>query len=745
MPLVQNTTRNAAGDAIPGVSVAVTLTDGAGEQITGYHEGSIVARHSFRSESGTWEVELVPNEDIIPENSVYKVEERPPTGGVRTHLISVPSGAGPFDLTSLLADDIPALGSSAVGGHIADEDAHPVIQAAIEELRTDLDGAVAGHDSSVSAHADIRAALEGKADVHEHAPSRQVISIPGYTLAKYETGDWTRFSGSVLFGGTAQATTQNAERGWDIYLDAGYYTIELAHQEGTNLGIYSVRVDDVEVGTIDGYAATFVSRLAAVVDVMISDTGIHKISIVMATKNASSSGYLAKLNGLNILRTGDILPAVEVGASFDTSQFHFGVTYEQNNINTWENPASVAQAEGHLAALSAADPEFRQNQHVMGFGSGEVQAADGSYTWTEWNRRVGRPGNVEGLMERTGGVKVMTAALSPEHMRVAVAPADYPLDRVSAYSPSSWYEHKVDPAKLDDYAAHIVTMLTRYSDVEYVQVWNELKGYYNATLNRWDYEEYTAFYNAVYDAVKAFNPAIQVGGPYPVVEYGTSGLSHPSTLTGPMGTVDKRTLDVIEYWLANANGFDFIAVDGHSWARWPAYGYALNQFDDAVYFEVINEWIKDRAPGVPIWWSEWYTLKDPYNTSTGTPKQNSLQHQAAVVMNGVFALARSGTETALLWEPEANGFTAPGRHALWSSHASGRVKTPLYDAILAFVQAFPAGSPMHEVTLSDPSMMSAYASDTHVMVINRTTGTIDFTAGGADRSLGAYEIGLYAL
>ena len=41
-------------------------------------------------------------------------------------------------------------------------------------------------------------------------------------------------------------------------------------------------------------------------------------------------------------------------------------------------------------------------------------------------------------------------------------------------------------------------------------MWNELKGFWNARLNRWDYEAYTAFYNTVYDALKAYDPTLHV-------------------------------------------------------------------------------------------------------------------------------------------------------------------------------------------------------------------------------------------
>ncbi len=40
-------------------------------------------------------------------------------------------------------------------------------------------------------------------------------------------------------------------------------------------------------------------------------------------------------------------------------------------------------------------------------------------------------------------------------------------------------------------------------------VWNELKGFFDESKHRWNYEGYTAMYNKVYKALKAVNPKIK--------------------------------------------------------------------------------------------------------------------------------------------------------------------------------------------------------------------------------------------
>ena len=71
-------------------------------------------------------------------------------------------------------------------------------------------------------------------------------------------------------------------------------------------------------------------------------------------------------------------------------------------------------------------------------------------------------------------------------------------------------------------------------------------------------------YNLVYASLKAVDPAIQVGGPYvPMDSWSNANtMSDPSAMAGPWGVVDQRALDAVTYWLANASGADFIAVDG---------------------------------------------------------------------------------------------------------------------------------------------------------------------------------------
>jgi len=61
---------------------------------------------------------------------------------------------------------------------------------------------------------------------------------------------------SYPYGARFDSTgVQNAARWWYVNLAAGTWDFELLHEIANNRGIYSVQIDDVQVGTIDGYAA----------------------------------------------------------------------------------------------------------------------------------------------------------------------------------------------------------------------------------------------------------------------------------------------------------------------------------------------------------------------------------------------------------------------------------------------------------------------------------------------------------
>lgn len=96
---------------------------------------------------------------------------------------------------------------------------------------------------------------------------------------------------------------QNDTVEWTVRVPAGTYTLRLLHTTGTNIGIYTVLVDAVSVGTIDGYANPGAAAVSDITGIALA-AGEHTVRFTMATKNASSSAYYGVVSAFILTRTG---------------------------------------------------------------------------------------------------------------------------------------------------------------------------------------------------------------------------------------------------------------------------------------------------------------------------------------------------------------------------------------------------------------------------------------------------------
>lgn len=108
-----------------------------------------------------------------------------------------------------------------------------------------------------------------------------------------------------VFGGVKQSSgAQNDEIAWDVVLAAGTWTVEVVHFKASTAGIYSVRFDGVDKGTVDGYAAAQTANArGSVSGISVASSGKVRVSLKMATKNASSSSYFGYVSHLQLRRT----------------------------------------------------------------------------------------------------------------------------------------------------------------------------------------------------------------------------------------------------------------------------------------------------------------------------------------------------------------------------------------------------------------------------------------------------------
>jgi Glycosyl hydrolases family 39 len=364
-----------------------------------------------------------------------------------------------------------------------------------------------------------------------------------------------------------------------------------------------------------------------------------------------------------------------------------GVTHTQDSLNADEPDAARESGQAILSNNSA----IWQNVHLMGFGTLNPEPAPGQFDWSSLDDRMQ-------LVKDTNGKAMLTLCCSPDWMKGGPNGA------------TDWdkLEKAPLPEHFQDFANLAAAAVQRYPQVQRVLVWNELKGFYNDDQNRWDYEGYTQLYNDVYKAIKAVRPDVQVGGPYAVITSMDPGQPNSSPLQGDWGVVDQRSLDIIDYWLANSVGADFIAVDGGTGTQQRTKPTSLDE--GSQKFAAVDNWIQQRTK-LPIWWAEYYP-----DVPDGADPGQSSPASAAADLAAVGAMARSGTAGALKWGPQ--GSDSLHYAALWtdSSEDGGGKPTPLTSSWQWLVPRLAKGNV--EIGHSPTQSLLAFRAPDGALVVN---------------------------
>jgi hypothetical protein len=373
-----------------------------------------------------------------------------------------------------------------------------------------------------------------------------------------------------------------------------------------------------------------------------------------------------------------------------------GVTHTQRSLD----PSAPAAARERGTAILSDNSAIWQNHHLMGFGTMSPQPSPDEYDWESLDRRME-------LTVDTGGRTMLTLCCAPDWMKGGEA-GETDWDRLEE---APLAEH------FDDYARLAAEAVRRYPQVERVQVWNELKGFWDDGLGRWGYEAYTDLYNRVYTAVKQARPEVLVGGPYVVLISLDPGSEDGADVAGPWGVADQRTLDVVEYWLAHNVGADFIVVDGSTSTRQdtiPA------PFDGAQKYADLTRWIRERTD-LPVWWAEFYP-----DVPEGEPAGPSSPASAAVTLAAVAAYARSGASGALLWGPQGHDLDIA---ALWtdSTQEDGGRPTPLTAAWQWLVPRLAEGTV--EIGRNATLPLLAFRSGASALVVNLSDTPLNVSPG----------------
>jgi hypothetical protein len=278
------------------------------------------------------------------------------------------------------------------------------------------------------------------------------------------------------------------------------------------------------------------------------------------------------------MATPDVRVDVDLTQPDGVSWLSVGVTHMEYSLDAWGDPGSVQRGKALLA-----DGVRVQNQHIFGFGAGNINPAPGVYDWSTLDSRLA-------TIRSIGSIPVLTLCCAPDWMKGGRA-GETNWSRIEA---APLPEHYSDFAELARQVA------LRYPDVHYYLVWNELKGFWNATARDWDYVGYTRLYNMVYDTLKSVNPDLKVGGPYFIIAGTGSERGGPSTAKA----IIPRDLRALEYWLGQAHGADFIALDRGVRDYHDSTSYSPSELLALTpQYQRVAQQVQARTT-LPLWWVE---------------------------------------------------------------------------------------------------------------------------------------------
>lgn len=391
------------------------------------------------------------------------------------------------------------------------------------------------------------------------------------------------------------------------------------------------------------------------------------------------------------------------------SRMRVGITHTEFSLDVPASRAAIARGRAVASRVAGV-----QNQHIYGWGASNPEPRPGVYDWRSLDRRVA-------LMRSLPGTPVITLCCAPDWMtRLGRTGSTYPNLPPTA-------------AHVADFARLATAVARRYPSIRHFIVWNELKGYYSRRLRNWDAAAYAQLYNATYDALKAVNPAIRVGGPYIVLAGTGSGHAAAHTTWATADPIIARDRRFLRRWLRLAHGVDFLAIDRslvsptHDPNRYPrSVLIGLTHW----FGDVVRE-LSAMSPA-PVWYAESYIHPESGGRFAQAAEASMLAQEL-----------RGGAAVSLRWGPQATGPSSERRNAeaLWSDprRPGGGRPLPLAAIYALFRATFPPGTPIVASRSSSPGV-ETLASTRTVLLINKLPRPVSVTLPGARVALPGYGV-----
>jgi hypothetical protein len=297
---------------------------------------------------------------------------------------------------------------------------------------------------------------------------------------------------------------------------------------------------------------------------------------------------------------------------------------------------SESEATATAAQITRSIPGTFEDVPIMGWGTGNPEPSPGIYDFSQIARQIQ-------FVEVSGGIPVITLCASPDWMKGGEA------------GTTDWNDIDVapQPQHFQDFADLAAEVAKAFPQVRYFVVWNELKGFWDSSTNRWDMAAYTSLYNDVFRAIKIVRPDALVGGPYVSMRSLSGATPVGGAPSGPWGHLDPASSSAVLYWLAHKVGADFVAVDGRAFTV--DAGLTTDPLTSTGKYAAVDRWLEVQT-SLPIVWMESHVLPDP---STADQRQ-----QAALRIAVLLQMASSGASLGMQWNPEQDSAWDEG---LWTS------------------------------------------------------------------------------
>jgi len=286
MTVIQGTATDSGGAPLKYTSVGITPMSGSP-----LNPGAATGTPTtIRSDNGgNWSLDLTPN----TAGTFYQV-----TAGQTIASIIVPASGGPYNLSQVLAGVPPTPSAPvqvAVGGTVKG------VRSEVN-LIAGANATVTAADNPASNRVDVTFAAAG-ASTFSRQVAIQANGQPSTVVAPVGAWTPTYIADPAFYGWVNQSDgTQGDTISLDFACDVGTYTFELFHPRFQSRGIYTVKIDGVTAGTIDGYAASLTPTRSALTGLTIG-AGQHTVTLAMLTQNASATGFIGQVERIVLTRT----------------------------------------------------------------------------------------------------------------------------------------------------------------------------------------------------------------------------------------------------------------------------------------------------------------------------------------------------------------------------------------------------------------------------------------------------------